>query len=97
MEATTVQAAAAELGIDSPYVARLVGARVEFHLRSGRILVWRPVAALDRPTLQAMKLTYLRRLAGRYRVVGRGRLRKADLIDAILEQIEENKNENCRG
>jgi hypothetical protein len=47
--------------------------------------------------LQAIKLKHLRRLAGRYGIVGRNRLRKAELIEAILEQTKENKDEDCCG
>ena len=99
LDSRAVQQAALALGIDCPYVARIVGSRIELHLPSGRVLAWPRQAHYDPPMLLRLDVERLRGLAAHYGIIRRSKMRKAELVEAIVAHIqgETGYYEDCAG
>lgn len=91
-ETALIKQATAELGIDKPIMSyKVVGDRIELHLFGGSTAVWtaRPMPTEDAgpdlagPTFEDLSLRELRILAGARKIVGRSKMNRAQLIEAL--------------
>ena len=80
-----IQSAAAALGFNVPYHARVVGDRIEFHLRGGQVLYWPPTLEPRHPGPELAKgsKAQVYKVAAALGIRGRSSMSKAELLNAI--------------